>query len=116
MIRKVQPSRGEVWLADLDPTRGREQHGRRPVLILSATAFNHGPAGLVVVIPITSRDKGIALHVRVTPPQGGLQTESFIKTEDLRSISVERLGRRLGTVSPQTLAEVDDAVRILLEL
>ena len=44
------PNRGEIWLADLNPTRGHEQAGARPVLIISTNAFNHGPAGLVFVI------------------------------------------------------------------
>ena len=49
----TQPPRGEVWLADLDPTRDREQAGRRPVLIVSEDLFNHGPADLVIICPLT---------------------------------------------------------------
>ena len=48
------PGRGEVWLADLYPTRGHEQAGRRPVLVVSEDLFNRGPAGLVIVLPTTS--------------------------------------------------------------
>ncbi|OYV95604.1 MAG: growth inhibitor PemK, partial [Planctomycetia bacterium 21-64-5] len=50
-----QPVRGEVWTVNLDPVRGHEQAGTRPALIVSVNRFNHGPAGLVVVLPITSR-------------------------------------------------------------
>ena len=48
------PARGEVWLADLNPVRGHEQAGRRPVLVVSEDLFNQGPAGLAVVLPLTS--------------------------------------------------------------
>jgi mRNA interferase MazF len=47
------PNRGEIWLADLNPTRGHEQAGARPVLIISTDPFNYGPAGLVFVLPLT---------------------------------------------------------------
>jgi mRNA interferase MazF len=103
-------------MVDLNPTKGHEQSGRRPALILSVDMFNHGPAGLAVVLPITGQAKGVPFHVRVTPPEGGLDLESYIKCEDIRSISRERLGRRMGTVSPPTLQAVEDRIRILLSL
>jgi mRNA interferase MazF len=115
-MTSVQPSRGEIWFVNLDPTKGREQAGSRPALVLSVDAFNHGPADLVVVIPITSKAKGIPFHVAIGPPEGGLKQESFIKCEDVRSISKERLLNRLGMVSNQMMEEVEDRVRILLGL
>lgn len=112
----ADPARGEIWIADLDPTRGHEQTGRRPCLIVSVDLFNAGPADLVIVIPITSRAKGIPTHVPVMPPEGGLKTPSFIKCEDVRSIAKERLSQHWGTVSPRTMAAVDQVLRILLSL
>jgi len=112
----VAASRGEVWLVDLDPTRGREQAGKCPALVVSVDPFNHGPAGLVVLLPVTSKAKGIPFHVPVHPPEGGLKTTSFIKCEDIRSVAKERLTRRLGTVTDVTLAAIDDRLRILLAL
>ncbi len=109
-------SRGEIWLVGLDPIKGREQAGMRPALVISVDQFNHGAAELVVVIPITSKAKGIPLHVEVTPPEGGLTITSFAKCEDVRSISTTRLVRRLGIVSPQTIDLVEDRLRILLGL
>ncbi len=111
-----QPSRGEIWLVDLDPTRGHEQAGKRPGLVVSVDLFNHGPAGLVVLLPLTTRAKGIPFHVEVNPPEGGLKEKSFIKCEDVRSVAKERLSRRLGSVSQATLAAVEDRLRILLNL
>jgi mRNA interferase MazF len=112
----IQPCRGEVWLLNLNPVQGREQAGSRPALVISVDQFNHGPAELVVVLPITSRYKGIPLHVGLTPPEGGVKQESFIKCEDVRSVSIERLARRLGRVSAATLMTVEDRLRVLMGL
>ncbi len=110
------PSRGEIWMVNLNPTRGHEQAGVRPALVVSVDTFNHGPAGLVIVLPVTSRAKGIPLHVPVDPPEAGLSLKSFIKTEDVRSVAVERLTRRLGQVTDATMAQAEDRLRILLDL
>lgn len=110
------PSRGELWMVDLNPVRGHEQSGNRPGLVLSVDLFNHGPAGLVVVLPLTTRAKDIPFHVELNPPEGGVKTRSFIKCEDIRSVATERLSRRLGSTSPATMRLVEDRVRILLDL
>jgi mRNA interferase MazF len=111
-----EPRRGEIWLVDLNPTQGREPFGRRPALIVSVDLFNLGPAGLVVVLPITSREKGIPFHLIMEPSESGLSRKSFIKCEDIRSIAKERLLKRVGRISPRTLADVEDRLRILLNL
>lgn len=84
--------------------------------MVSTDRFNHGPAGLVVVLPLTSRAKGIPLHVEVQPPEGGVRERSFVKPEDIRSIATERLGERWGAVSSGTLAAVEGRLRVLLEV
>jgi mRNA interferase MazF len=112
----LAPARGEIWLAVLDPTRGHEQAGRRPCLVVSVDPFNQGPAELVVVLPLTTRDRGILWHVRVDPPEGGLRARSFVKCEDVRSISKERLGSRYGLVMPVTMREIEDRLRLLFGL
>lgn len=110
------PARGDIWMVDLDPVRGHEQAGRRPALVVSADTFNRGAAGLVTVLPLTTRARGIPLHVTVTPPEGGLSSVSYIKCEDIRSISTERLITRRGSVAPRTMTEVEDRLRVLLDL
>jgi mRNA interferase MazF len=112
----ILPSRGEIWFADLDPTRGREQAGKRPVMVISTNDFNHGPAELVVVLPITTKKKGVPWHVPVSPPEGGLKAKSYIRCEDLRSVSRSRLSKRFGTVLHTTIRAVEDRLRILIEL
>ena len=113
----ILPRRGELWLADLQPTKGHEQTGRRPVLIVSANEFNFGPATLVFALPLTRTERQIPFHIAVDPPEGGLKARSFILCDSLRSISRERLGSApWGNVSPTTLDKVEYALRILLEL
>ena len=112
----VSPARGEIWLADLNPTRGREQAGMRPCMVVSADLFNQSPAALVIVTPLTTKARGIRTHVPLIPPEAGVREKSFIKCEDVRSISTERLVSRWGTVSPSTLRRAEDCLRILLGL
>jgi mRNA interferase MazF len=110
------PKRGEVWWVVLDPTRGREQAGRRPALVLSADILNASAAGIVSVLPITSRDRSIRAHVAVEPPEAGLALPSWTMCEQVRTVARERLLGRMGAVAPRTLAAVSDRVRVLLDL
>jgi len=110
----IEPSRGEIWMVNLDPTQGREQAGSRPALIVSVNQFNHGSAELVIVCPVTSKDKRIPTHIKVSPPEANLNMISFIKCEDVRSISKQRLINFLGETSKETMNEVEDRLTILL--
>jgi mRNA interferase MazF len=110
------PARGEVWLAELSPTRGHEQAGRRPVLVVSEDLFNRGPAGLVIVLPMTTTWRGVPSHVPLGPPEGGVAQRSAVLCEAVRSVSVERLIERWGAVGQPTMAAVEDRLRILLRL
>lgn len=113
----ILPNRGEIWLADLNPIRGHEQAGARPVLIISTNTFNHGPAGLVFALPLTRTDRRIPIHVPVDPPEGGVSARSFILCDAVRSISKDRLGPKAwGTVSAASLRKVENNLRILMEL
>jgi mRNA interferase MazF len=109
-------ARGEIWLVDLNPVRGHEQAGTRPCAVVSTHGFNSGPAGLLVVLPLTTTERGIPLHVAIQPPEGGVRRRSFIKCEDIRSIARDRLIERWGALSRPTMAEVADRLRVLLEL
>jgi len=111
-----EPSRGDVWDLDLNPTIGHEQAGARPALIMSVDLFNEGPADLVVAVPITQTQRGIRWHVPVRPPEGGLIAISFLQCENVRAVSKRRLKRLRGRVSDDTLRQVEDRLRILLGL
>lgn len=109
-------ARGDIWLADLNPVRGHEQAGRRPVLVVSVDAFNQSRADLIVVIPITSTLRPIPFHVVIQPPEGGLTNPSALLCEAVRSITKDRLITRWGSISSTALAQVEDRLRILLGL
>lgn len=108
--------RGEVWFANLDPVVGNEQSGKRPVLIVSVDYFNDSGARMVIAIPFTKRDKKQPLHVSVKAGSAGLKTDCFIKTEDIRGISKERLIGKIGTMDPDAMNEVEIRVQRLLGL
>jgi mRNA interferase MazF len=112
----IQPAWGDVWFANLNPTRGHEQAGSRPVLVISEDLFNRGPADLVIALPITSILRRIPSRVRLSPPEGGVRSESDILCEAIRSISKDRLVVRWGTVSHAIMEAVADRLRILMRL
>ena len=111
------PERGDVWL-EL-PARGligHEQQAQRPVVIVSGVGINAGPWPLVVVVPLTTRDRGIPLHVSVEPPDGGVRAYSVALVEQIHAADRQRLVERWGRVSPATMRDIDDRLRIVLEL
>lgn len=111
-----RPRRGEVWQVDFDPVRGHEQGRQRPAVIVSTDAFNAGPAALVVVCPVTTRERGVRLHVPVEPPEGGLRMRSVVLCDQVRTVSIQRLTARLGDLGPSSIAAIEERLRILLDL
>jgi len=108
------PSQGEVWTVDLSPARGHERAGRCPALVLSVDEFNAGPAGLVILAPLTGTDRSQPLHVRIEPPEGGVHKTSFVEAEDVRSVPTSRLAERWGAVERSTLRGVTRRVALLI--
>jgi len=110
------PSRGEVWWVNLSPTEGHEQSGSRPLLVLSHDALNHGPAELLIGVPITSNQRQLPTRVRIDPPEGGLSETSFAMCDQIRTISRGRLRDTdpAGNVEQSTLASVTKIVARLL--
>ena len=112
----ASPARGEIWGVDLNPTRGREQAGFRPALIISDNDLNSGPLNLVIVLPITGTSRGFPSHVRVEPPDGGLTKSSEVMVEQIRAVAKSRLGKRYGMASVDTMAQVDQILKFVLGL
>lgn len=108
------PAYGDVWFADFDPTRGTEQAGRRPALVISPDQFNRGRSGLVIVVPLTTRDRRQPLHVPIAPPEGGLRDRSYAMCEMVRSMSRERLVDHWGRASHETMRQVVMRLRLLM--
>lgn len=110
----MTPRQRDVWLAELDPTVGHEQAGRRPVVVVSVDQLNEAqPPGLAIVVPLTSVDRGQRLHVAIEPPEGGLERRSFALIEMVRSVSHQRLTEQRGMVRPATLQEIARRVHVL---
>ena len=105
-----------MWLAHLSPTIGREQAGTRPCLVLSNNTFNRGPAELVVIVPLTTRERRVWSHVQIDPPHGGLRAISFAMCENIRALSTDRFTDYWGSVDPRTMNIVEDRLRVLLDL
>jgi len=106
-----RPRRGEVWWMDPDPVRGHEQGGRRPAVVVSVDRLNRSRIGLVVACPLTRSEAPRLLRVPIDPPEANLRDPSYVLVEHVRSISVERLGTRIGRVRPATAAAIDDRLR-----
>jgi mRNA interferase MazF len=101
---------------NLEPVIGHEQGEQRPAVIVSASRFNRSAAELVIVAPITSKDKKVPLHVLVMPPEGGVKYPSWVMCDQIRAISKRRLEKRWGSVSPPTLEQINDRLRVVLNL
>jgi mRNA interferase MazF len=112
----LTPRWGEIWLLDLGDPVGHEQAGRRPAVIVSDDAMNEGPAGLVIVVPVTTARRGLPSHIELDDPGTGLDEGSYTKGEDITSASDRRLIARLGHLPPAALADIERALRYLLRL
>lgn len=112
----MKPRRGEVWLVDFGEPVGREQAGRRPALVVSADPLNEGPAGVVIVVPLTTMRRELPSHIEIEAGESGLDTTSYAKCEDVKSISDRRLVTRLGACEPDVLFEIGRVLTYLLDL
>ena len=97
--------RGEIRWADLNPVKGHEQGGKRPVLILSQDVFNQR-SGTVIAMAITSQPQraGFPLTLEITSAK--LSKRSWVKISQIRTLSTERIGRKIGLISPEELSDV----------
>lgn len=97
--------RGEVRWADLNPTRGHEQAGERPVLVLSHDVFNDR-SGTVIALALTSQEPRAGFPLTLEIRTAKLPKRSWVKTGQIRTLSTDRIGKRLGRVADEELAEV----------
>ncbi len=105
--------RGEIRWADLNPVRGREQAGQRPVLILSHDVFNER-SGTVIAVALTSQEPAAAFPLAVESHAPGLPKRSWIKISQIRTLATERIGRRIATASEEELARVVDGLNEII--
>ena len=113
--------RGDVVWVDFDPVRGSEANKRRPAVVVSNEGANRTALalgrGVITVVPITSNTKRV-FPFQVLLPAGscGLPKRGKVQAEQVRSVSVGRLSKPIGTVPRSLLAELDDALRLHLAL
>jgi mRNA interferase MazF len=101
--------RGEIWWAELNPVRGSEQGGHRPVLILSHDVFNER-SGTVIAMAVTSQPQRAGFPLTLELTSGGLPKRSWVKISQIRTLSVERIGKKLGKISPEELSQIIDGL------
>ena len=105
---------GDVLLCDLNPVAGREQGGIRPVVVVSHDRYEVIP-GLFLAIPLTSRDRGLEHHVQVpADSRTGLQRVSYAMTEQIRAMSEERAGCRLGKLDDESLTAISRYLHLFI--
>ena len=113
--------RGEIRLVDLEPARTGEANKRRPAVIVSndnanATAARLG-RGVVTVVPVTSNiTRVFAFQVLVPADETGINVDSKAQAEQIRSVSVERLGPVVGRLPTHLMTQLDEALRLHLQL
>jgi len=105
--------RGDVVWADLDPTLGHEQGGLRPVVVLSEDVFN-ARSGTVIAMAITSKSQraGFPLSIELTSVQ--LPKQSWVKVSQVRTLSMKRLGKKMGQVAPEELDRLIEGLNEIL--
>jgi len=105
--------RGEIRWAELNPVRGREQAGRRPVLILSHDVFNER-SGTVIAVALTSQPQRAGFPLNLELASKGLPKRSWIKISQIRILSVERIGARIARATPEELAQVVEGLNEII--
>jgi len=113
--------RGEIWLVDLEPVRGSKADKSRPAIVVSNDGANARARaigrGVISVVPVTSNvARALSFQVLLTPEESGLDRDSKAQAEQVRSLDVTRLTRRVGRVSPARMWELDEALRRHLDL
>lgn len=97
--------RGDIVWANLNPSKGHEQGGLRPVLVLSHDVFNER-SGTVIAVAITSHEQRAGFPLTLELSVSGLPKRSWVKISQVRTLSVERLGRKLGRAAPEVVEQI----------
>ena len=105
--------RGDIRWADLNPIRGREQAGQRPVLILSQDVFNER-SGTVIAVALTSQPQRAGFPLALEAKAKGLPKRSWIKISQIRTLAIERIGKRIARASPEEMAQVVEGLNEII--
>jgi mRNA interferase MazF len=112
------PKRGQIWLVDWSPGRGSEQHGKRPALVIQTDSANSNPRyPNTIIATVSTKGLPVPSHILIHPTQGnGLRENSYIKCEQLLTISKERLEHLYGILSNSDMLKVETGLRRMLVL
>ena len=105
--------RGEIRWADLNPVRGREQAGLRPILILSHNVFNKH-SGTVIAVALTSQPQRAGFPLTLELKSKNLPKRSWVKISQIRTLSVERIGKRISMASPEQLVQIIEGLNEII--
>src|SRR5512145_3309600 len=105
--------RGEIRWADLNPVRGREQAGKRPVLILSQDVFNER-SGTAIAVALTSQPQRAGFPLTLELHAKGLPKKWWVKISQIRTLAVERIGKIVGRATPEQMTEVIEGLNEIL--
>ena len=105
--------RGDIRWADLEPARGHEQSGRRPVLILSHDVFNER-SGTVIAVALTSQPQRAGFPLTLEMDSGNLPKKSWVKISQVRTLSTQRIGKKLGRATPEELSKIVDGLNEIM--
>ena len=105
--------RGNIYWANLDPTLGREQSAHRPVLILSHDVFNDR-SGTVIALAITSQEQKAGFPLTFELESKNLPKRSWVKISQIRTLSTERIGKKLGQVSEEQLDQITEGLNEII--
>jgi len=105
--------RGEIRWADLNPVRGREQAGLRPVLVLSHDVFNER-SGTVIAVALTSQPQRAGFPLTLELQAAKLPKRSWVKISQIRTLAVERIGAKLGRASPEEMSKIVEGLNEII--
>ena len=105
--------RGDIRWAELNPPRGHEQAGLRPVLVLSQDVFNER-SGTVIAVALTSQPQRAGFPLTLELVHAKLPKRSWVKISQIRTLATERIGKRIGRATPEELAQVLEGLNEIL--
>lgn len=105
--------RGDIWWAELNPVIGHEQAGLRPVIVLSHDVFNER-SGTIIGVAVTSQEPRAGFPLSLEIKSTKLPKQSWVKINQVRTLSVERIGKKLGHISPEELERIVEGLNEII--
>ena len=113
MSRSPRIAPWQLWWVDLGTPNGHEQGGLRPAIVVSSSTHCRFPIDMALIVPLTTRDRGLDHHVRIDSTESRLNQPSWARTEDIRAVTTTRFTRLqpIGTASASEIEQLSDWLR-----